>query len=193
MAALFRHRFPLSVSSARAIRRCRGTVAMIIGRLITAGPVAVEWPSDFFGVGVTPGPSLGLMGERDPSMSGHTGRIAGELSLPRSRTLTPPPLLQSPPEPTVARTSTADRGTPAPAPSWGSKTPPTRSSAPGCRCHAPPARRVRLLTVHRYGHTAFLTPEYQRRELHDPLLPHWCPPAEGPRARGMKSMGCAAQ
>jgi hypothetical protein len=65
------------------------------------------------------------------------------------------------------------------------------------RRHAIAMRRllakVRLFTVHRYGHTAFLTPEYLRRELHDRLLPHWCPPAEGPRARGLTSMGGAAQ
>jgi hypothetical protein len=66
MAAPFSQRFPPSVSSARAILRCRSTVAAIIGRCLTAGPVVIGRPSDFFGVGVTPGSALGVMGEQDP-------------------------------------------------------------------------------------------------------------------------------
>ena len=193
MAAPFRQRFPLSVSSAGAILRCRGTVAAIIGRCLTASPVVIGRPSGFFGVGVTPGSALGVMGGQDPGFPGPAarkltgpaascvpkpswcpgralpavaaarhrhrcrlrflesvtgpclgqgssspacprsrGRIAGELTLPRSRTSTPPAaLLQPPPEPAAGRTLTADRGTPAPAPSWRSATPPTRSSRSG--------------------------------------------------------------
>ena len=177
---------PLSVSSARATQRRRGTVAMII-RHITAGPVAVN----FFSVGVTPGPTPGLIGEQDPAFpvpfagswldhprparpSGHGAmagqdpavaaaqlhyrccpvvpgighrrclgqgssspacphkreRIAGELGLPRGQTLTPPPLLQSRPEPTAGRTRAADRGTPAPAHPAG-RNAPTRSFRAG--------------------------------------------------------------
>ena len=60
MAVPFRQRFRFP---SPAHEPSRGTVAMIIRRHITAGPVAV----DFFGVGVTLGPVLGLIGEQDPA------------------------------------------------------------------------------------------------------------------------------
>ena len=74
MAAPFRQRFPLSVSSAGAILRCRGTVAAIIGRCLTASPVVIGRPSGFFGVGVTPGSALGVMGGQDPGFPGPAAR-----------------------------------------------------------------------------------------------------------------------
>ena len=42
---------------------------------------------------------------------------------------------------------------------------------------------ARLLVVHGDGHTAFLNPEHLRQQLHDHLLPHRRPPAEGNHMR----------
>jgi hypothetical protein len=251
MAAPSRQRFPLSVSSARAILRCRGIVAAIIGHCLTAGPVAVG----LLRRRRDPESALGVMGEQDlgfPDPAGRklTGSAAScapkpswcpRRALPRSRSgPTSPPLPscaswnRSPAvprarliQPSMSAETGADRwlthraaepdvnvaGSAAPAAArtsggqdthsgpWNARASlipevgnPTGPFIPLRDAIAMPSRlaNVRVLTVHGYGHTAFL------RRAPAPgttcrLLPHWCPRAEGPRARGLKSVGCEAQ
>jgi hypothetical protein len=256
MAAPFRQRFPLSVSTARAILRCRGTVAAITGRCLTSGPVVIGRPSGFFGVGVTPGSALGVMGEQDPGSPARARKLTGSpascapkpswcpgRALPRSRSgPVSPPLPscasrnRSPAVPRKAQPAQYVRGagadrwrthlaaersdvnaasSAAPAAAartsggqdtysgpWNARTQPHPGgrqhhrpvrSAPGRHCHDPPARQRPAPGRPRLRPYGFPHPEHLRWELHDRLLPHWCPPAEVPRGRGLASMGGAAQ
>ena len=112
MAAPFRQRFPLSVSSGRAILRCRGTVVAIIGRCLTAAP------------DVNAGGSAAPDAART---SGGQDTYSGPWNARTS------PILEvgNPTDPFI----------------------PLRDAIAMWHRLA----KVRLLTVHRYGHTAFLT------------------------------------
>jgi hypothetical protein len=167
MAAPFRQRFPLSVSSAQdpGFPDPRAE-ADRIARVLRAQP---SWCPD--------------------------------QALPRSHSgPTSPPLPSSvgsaapaTPEPAAGRTPTADRGMPAPAPSWRSAIPPSRSFRSGAPLPCPASSPTCDSSLSTAIAILRSSPEHLRGELHDPLLPHGCPPAERPRARGLKSMGCAAQ
>jgi hypothetical protein len=148
MAAPFRQRFPLSVSSVRAILRCRGTVAAIIGRCLTAEP--------------------------DINAAGSAA-------------------------PAAARTSGGQDTYGGP---WNTRTSPilevgdpTGPFIPLRNAVAMPRRLadVRLLTVHGYGHAAFLPPDTCARTYMTTYFHAGALPAGRPRARGLKSMGCTAQ
>jgi hypothetical protein len=208
MAAPFRQRFPLSVSTARAILRCRGTVAAITGRCLTSGPVVIGRPSGFFGVGVTPeSPPLPSCASRNRSPAvprkaqpaqyvrgAGADRWRTHLAAERSDVNA-----ASSAAPAAARTSGGQDTYSGP---WNARTQPHPGgrqhhrpvrSAPGRHCHDPPARQRPAPGRPRLRPYGFPHPEHLRWELHDRLLPHWCPPAEGPRGRGLASMGGAAQ